>query len=174
MQRYFIGIDIPTKLAARISTIQRQSFDAHTMLEPLKPHITLLHPGLVENIAADELLPAAKAVAAQFFPLNLTLKHIGQFQTKAVFIAVESARLMELYRALFALLPSGILMQRQPIRPFLPHITIAQSKRSHQLSPAVYHLAVQQLVQYLPIQLTAEHLTYYEQSRPRSYVTEAI
>lgn len=173
-QRYFIGIDIPAKLAAAISTIQRQSFDSRTMLEPLKPHITLLHPGLVEEMPADELLPAVKSVAEQFFPLQLSLKHIGQFQTRAVFVAVESARLMELYRALFSLLPSNTVIQRHPIRPFLPHITIAQSKRSHQLSPAVYHLAVQQLQQSLPQQLICDHLTYFGQSRPRNYVAEAI
>lgn len=124
--RYFIGIELPPDLSKTISVIQEDLYDPQSLSKPLVPHITLLHPKMLETLSPMYFVPKAKEIAAQILPINIKLTDIDVFHRRTLYISVESAALTLLYNKLIALLPDTIMAQYLG-QVFSPHVTLAQS-----------------------------------------------
>lgn len=173
-KRYFIGIQLPGALTHAISTLQKNAYNEQSMLTPLIPHITLLHPNALTSLAPMYFIPLVSKVAAQHLPFDVTLTHLGAFGSSVLYIAVESHGLMRLHKALVALLPEKVRTQYYVSRSFTPHVTLAQAKFRIKLSQPESDSFNTALEQKLPYTFPVNHLSEFVWQDARKYKIATI
>lgn len=170
---YFIGIALPEALDRQISQIQWQLRDHDkSLLKPLLPHVTLLHPPSLAGIMPDDLIPRVQQVAEKYLPLTLALEEIDSFNKYICFVRVQSQGLHSLQSQLVKLLPP----EAQAIhykRPYVPHITIAQAYEPHKLDVDTLKQELPAQIQ-LPQQFTVDTVSYFQRILPRQYRAEPV
>lgn len=169
---YFIGIEVPGDLCYEIEKLQGEFHRERGTLQPLVPHITLLHPNCLKGIMPHELIPKVKEVAERYLPLNVELSSVQFFGSHVAFIEVNSLRLHSLHRQLANLLPEDI-RQSQFRYPFRPHITIAQIHRPRELSTDHIKQTTEKALR-LPVRVEIDSLSHFQWIRPRDYKTKLI
>ncbi|HET6622325.1 MAG TPA: hypothetical protein VFG56_00120, partial [Candidatus Saccharimonadales bacterium] len=71
---YFIGITLPTDLDRQVAKLKNRLYQADTeLLQPVLPHVTLLHPPSLSGILPSELIPKVRQVAERYLPLTVAL-----------------------------------------------------------------------------------------------------
>jgi 2'-5' RNA ligase len=170
---YFIGIALPEVLDREISKLQWELRDNDkSLLKPLLPHVTLLHPPSLRGIMPKDLIPKVQEVAARYLPLTLALEEVSSFNKYICFVRVQSRALYSLQSQLVRLLPP----EAQAIhykRPYVPHITIAQAYEPHQLDIDQLKHDLEQRIK-LPQQITVDSVAYFKRILPREYRAEQI
>ncbi len=165
--RYFIGLALPEDMNSQLFTLMRRLHqDVSESLKPLVQHITLLHPSSLD-MRPDDIIPRINDIAADFLPFTLTLTGIDHFQSRVLYLAVDSPELELLQPRLVELLrpdKQEVYIQRG----FTPHITLLQSKRGIQLDIPRLINEVSQHVSF-PIQLTISDVACFVQTAPREY-----
>lgn len=160
---------MPYGLEQQLVLLQQSVLDEATMLRPLIPHITLLPPHLLADVPPAALLPVIKQAAAPYLPVTMHISRIGQFKQHTIFAGIESRGLHLLHDMLFRLLPPAARARRDARRPFLPHLTLLQTKRGHSVPPEVTQHIVNQLEPFLPLQFTVHDVLCFEHQGPRRY-----
>lgn len=170
---YFIGIALPSELDKVISDTQWELYGQDkSLLKPLLPHVTLLHPPSLHGIMPDELLPCIHEVAEKYLPLTLACQEIGFFGKSVAYIRVQSQSLYSLQAQLVKLLPSEAQALHYK-RPYMPHITLAQAYEPHELDvDAVGQVLSGKLT--LPQQFTVDSVSYFQRILPRQYRARTI
>lgn len=172
--RYFIGILLPDELRHAIGKVQHELFAPHKVMEPLKPHITLLHPNLLETLSPIFFLPKVREVAEHHLPLTIKLTRIALFDKRVLHIAVDCPELDNLHHDLTDLLPESVRASYMQQRPFTPHVTLAQAKPKQKLTDELITEFQTRLESLLAQSFTATHLTEFRWLRPRTYRTTEI
>jgi 2'-5' RNA ligase len=169
MDRYFIGIAPPPALTRKIASVQQRFHKPALLLQPLQPHITLLHPNSLYNLPHEEFLPKVKALSQKVLPLEIKLQDIGVYGQRVLHMTVESTDLKLLQEFLIKLLPAETAKEFYEGRPYTPHITIAQTLRGKRLPDARNKLYRKKLDPLLPMTFIVNNLTYYEWLAPRHF-----
>lgn len=169
---YFIGIALPPDLNDRITQLQKQLYTDRSMLRPLIPHVTLLHPPSLHGIRPHELVPKIREAAKLYLPLNIELTKVDHFNQKTVFIDVESHNLRALQQRLLKLLPEEV-QKAHYARPYRPHITLIQIHLPKQLNVDDIDLKLTKSLS-LPMQCEIKEVSCFRWIRPRDYSVEAI
>jgi 2'-5' RNA ligase len=167
--RYYLGLQLPSDICTLIADTQSNLFDPVESIEPLEPHITLLPPPAVEDIAPSELAIHARAAAQALLPLQLTLSKVITFRGHAVAIEVEGQPIYELQQRLVSLLPYESDISYAPEATFHPHVTLVQALRGRTLPVKLIQEYTDWITPELPITFTVEHLTIFEWTGPRRY-----
>lgn len=170
---YFIGIALPVPIAEAITTIQSEVNPETTLIAPLQPHITVMHPDALSAVSPLYFEPITKEVAADFLPLQIELKDFGIFNNSTLYIAAESVALCALQTALVARLPKHVQAEYFIGKTYKPHITLAQV-RGKTLEPEVIEAYKQKLAYLLPTTFEVQALTKYSRLAPRQYKTKTI
>jgi 2'-5' RNA ligase len=168
-KRYFIGIQLPAKLADTIGVLQQRLYDERTTLAPLVPHITLLHTNVLTTLAPMHLMPRVRETSASYLPFTVRMTHIDHFGSHVLFIAVESTELVQLHNDLVAILPEKIRRQYYVGRSFTPHVTLMQAKPRLQIPRVITEEFIESLQGLLPHSFSVEHLYKFEWQSPRKY-----
>lgn len=166
--RYYIGLQLPKELRARIAQIQQSLFDP-VLARPLEPHITLLPPPAVERLEPEELGRQAKITAEPFWPLKLTLDTIETYQGHTLAIGVKSEAMYTLQKQLVALLPPGAETMDYPNTDFTPHVTLARVRRGQAMPADLQQHFSEQLASLLPTTFEVTRLTLFRWERPQTY-----
>ena len=170
---YFIGIALPEALDRLVSNIQWELRDNDkSLLKPLLPHVTLLHPPSLRGIMPSDLLPKVHEIAKRYLPLTLALEEIDSFNSYTCYVRVQSQSLYSLQAQLVKLLPP----EAQAIhykRPYLPHITLAQAYEPHKLDIDKLKADLSQKIE-LPQQVTVDSVSHFKRILPREYRAESI
>lgn len=170
---YFIGIALPDELDRQISEIQWKLRDHDkSLLKPLLPHVTLLHPPSLKGIMPDELIPKVHDVAKRYLPLTLALEEIGSFNQYICYIKVQSQGLYSLQSQLVNLLPPDAQALHYK-RPYVPHITLAQAYEPHKLDVETLKVELRSKIR-LPQQFTVDSVSYFKRIVPREYRASQI
>ena len=170
---YFIGIALPTELDQTISDIKWELYGHDkSLLKPLLPHVTLLHPPSLTGIMPEELLPRIHEVAERYLPLTLACQDIVFFGKSVCFITVQSQSLYSLQSQLVKLLPPEAQALHYK-RPYTPHITLAQAYEPHALDAETMRRIITTQLE-LPQQFTVDSVSYFKRILPREYRAEHI
>jgi 2'-5' RNA ligase len=173
-QHYFIGITLPKDLSKAIADIQRDLYQPQRVLLPLTPHITLLEPNLLSMLPTAEFIPEVKKLAEQFLPFKISLTRTSSFGKNVFYISAVSEELLEMQQNLEELLEKATYGRMHADRPFNPHVTLAQAKRSQILSiPFIEHYK-SYVDPLLPKSFTVDELAYFQWVHPRSYALYEI
>lgn len=172
--RYFIAITLPDDLSKKISLVQHSLFQPGKVMQPLKPHITLLHPGMLETISPMHIVPMIKEVSSELLPIHINLEATDMFDKRALYIAAVSAELDNLYDQLVQLLPDNVRAQHTVGKNFTSHATLLQAKPKQNLDPKLVQTFKQRIDPLLPQSFTAHNLTLFKRLRPRTYKTTKI
>lgn len=173
-KRWFIGALLPPNISKAITTVQHQLIDESTMLPPLVPHITLMHPNPLMELSPLYFAPLAKNVALELLPCEIKLGNIGTFNNNVLYISVESPELTQMHNQLVDLLPSKIQAQYFVGRNFVPHVTLAQTKNLNTFKPERTEQFKQAIEPLLPTSFTLHKLTRCEWQSPRSYTAKDL
>lgn len=175
IHRYYIGLGLPDKLSNQIATIQADLFDPAVAIQPLVPHITLLPPPAVQDVAPDDLAPRAKQAAQALLPINFSLNEVVFISSRTLAIRVESSELQTLQYKLASLLPADTAAAGVVRRAYNPHVTLNQARRGEKELPHELLLQYRQALKpLLPASCQANHLTLYRWMRPRIYSAEVL
>ncbi|HET7629954.1 MAG TPA: 2'-5' RNA ligase family protein [Candidatus Saccharimonadales bacterium] len=170
---YFIGIALPSELDRRIAKLKNQLYEADSdLLEPVMPHVTLLHPPSLAGIMPSQLIPEVRRVARRYLPLTIALNDLGSFGDSVAFVEAESLKLRSLQSQLVKLLPTEAQASHYR-RPYRPHITIAQKYEPKALDQVMIAAAINRELQ-LPVSFTVENISYFKRILPRRYRPEVI
>jgi 2'-5' RNA ligase len=167
--RYFIGILLPDEMRNEVGKIQHELLQPGKIMEPLKPHITLLHPNMVMNISPMYLVPKIKELTNQILPISINLTHTGMFDMRVLHIVVDSPEITDLYSKLTSLLPEETLASYSVGRSFAPHVTVAQTKPKQTLSDEQIYQYQKRIDPLLPYVFQVNKLTIFKWIRPRVY-----
>ena len=171
---YFLGIAPPLELSNKIGEIQKRLHkENETLLQPLIPHITLLHPGCAMLIGKQKLLAHAQSIVSTMKPIIIRLDTIDMFGSRVLHIAAASNDLKPLH-TLCAPLPTKQYdsYYNSAIGQFRPHITIAQTA-SGETPPDSFTRKVTVRVQViLPAHFVADHPTLFVRHGYRNYIPE--
>lgn len=167
--RYFIGISLPPEFSHPIAQLQREFFIRGRVMEPLVPHITLLHPNILGTLAPSFFTPKVKQVADRVLPINIELKAANMFDQRVLHITVESSGLHNLQSSLSSLLPGKVRAQYDRERKFTPHITLLQAKPKQNLPPELIREIKNKIELFLPQNFMATRLTQFTWILPRTY-----
>lgn len=173
-KRYFIGLSLPPELTAKISEVQETLYNPQIMLQPLIPHITLLHPNVLMTLSPLYFLPKVREATSSLLPINVKLTGIGSFGNRVLHVKVESEGLAVIHTKLVSLLPEKIRAQYYVGRDFVPHVTVAQGKMRHTIdadTKARFGIALKKL---LPCTFTSSYITYFSQDARRSYRAQKL
>ena len=174
-KRWFIGVTLPDELSDAISSVQHQlRRNDNTLLEPLVPHITLLHPNPLMELSPLYFAPIAKQATDTLLPCDITLTAASTFRSDVLYISVESPQLDQIYNALVEALPHAVQSAYFVGKEFVPHITIAQAKSGHTLRENAFQIAEQQLRGLLPTTFITNELTRFESNASRSYSAKKL
>jgi len=170
---YFIGIALPVALDKQVSDIMWNLYEHDkSLLKPLLPHVTLLHPPSLKGIMPEELLPQIQEIAQKYLPLTIACQEIGFFEKNVCFIRVQSQSLYSLQAQLVKLLP----LEAQELhykRPYMPHITLAQAYEPHELDTDALLREIPVKLN-LPQQFTVDTVSYFKRILPRQYRAKII
>lgn len=170
---YFIGIALPEALDRQISEIQWELHDRDkSLLKPLLPHVTLLHPPSLHGIMPDDLIPRVQEVAERYLPLTLSLEEVSSFNHYICFLRVQSQGLYSLQSQLVKLLPPSAQAAHYK-RRYIPHITLAQAYEPHKLDVDTLKKELRAKIQ-LPRQCTVDSVSYFKRILPREYRAKSI
>jgi 2'-5' RNA ligase len=169
MERYFIGISPPAEVSESLRKLQRKHHKAKLMLEPLEPHITLLHPNALSHLEAEKFLPMVRRVSRQFLPFDVTLHEVSMYGKRVLFCSIDSPQLVGLQASLIKLLPERVIRQFYEGRPYQPHLTIAQSIRGKRLPEQLTYPLEKDVMKLLPHTFSVTHLHRFEWEEPRIY-----
>lgn len=172
--RYFIGIALPNDLSHQIETIQKEILKDQAVMQPLVPHITLLHPNILMSLSPMYFVPQVKTLADKKLPISVELTKTGKFDERVLYITVKSHDLMDLHQEMISLLPPDIRARYQVGRSFIPHITIAQAKPLQALGTDLVEQLQQRLIPLLPCSFETTHLTQFNSTGPRTYNPKVI
>ncbi len=172
--RYFIGISLPEDITGRIQDIQTSLYEEETMLEPLVPHITLVHPNALQTLAPMYFIPKAKDAATPLLPIEITLTDIQVFHNSVAHISVSSEGLNKLHSSLLALLPKSVIAQYYTDRNYKPHVTLLQAKQRQKITPALLANLNDRLQSLLPINFTVTQISCYKWISSREYKIEKL
>lgn len=165
---YFIGIALPEALDQQISKIQWELRDHDkSILKPLLPHVTLLHPPSLRGIMPDDLIPKVQEIAEKYLPLTLALEEVDSFNKYICYIRVQSQGLYSLQSQLVKLLPPEAQAVHYK-QPYLPHITLAQAYEPHKLDIDKLKEELPKKID-LPQQFTVDTVSYFKRILPREY-----
>lgn len=167
--RYFIGILLPDDLRHMIAGVQHELFQPGNVMQPLKPHITLLHPDELSTLHPLHFVPKIKEVADQLLPVKIKLDKVSMFDKRVLYLNVLAPDLTKLHQYLATLLPEDVLAQYHVSRPFHPHVTLAQAKPNQDLSPELVTEFCSRIEPLLPQTFSAQNLTEFRWLRPRVY-----
>ncbi len=167
--RYYLGLQLPPGIRKLISEIQHDLFDPIESVEPLEPHITLLPPPAVEDIAPSDLAIHAKAIAHNLLPIEITLSKVITFKGHAVAIEANSDKIHDLQESLVNILPFESEVTYFPDPKFHPHVTLVQAIRGQVLPAKLIQEYRERITSELPITFTVERLTLFEWTGPRQY-----
>lgn len=172
--RYFIGITLSRALSRTIAQAQDKLITRNTKLvmEPLVPHITLLHPDLLMTLPPSHFIPKIKQVADTQLPLTISLEKPAMFDQRVLHISVHSPALIELQKNLVTLLPDQIRAQYEVGRQYTPHVTLLQAKPMQKLPLELIDEFKTRFEPLFPQSFTAYHLAQFHWLRPRSYMVE--
>jgi 2'-5' RNA ligase len=171
----FIGIALPGELERKLLALQKRLYEPGTMLKPLHPHITLLHPVSLLYIDQEKLLPKVQAIAKKLLPLRVTLSEFDHFENQTFHITINHHEhdLHHLQHELVSLLPNRVRVQHYS-QPFRPHITICQSRTGELHHHSLYEQAKEQLNLSHPLEVTVNDVNLFEHTGPREYSVEKI
>lgn len=172
--RYFIGISLPDNLTAEIQGIQTQMMLGRDNMDPLVPHITLLHPNILTTLSPMYFVPQVKVACKKFLPLNIELTKTALFDTRVLYISVKCPALIELHAALVDLLPNDIQARYQIGREYKPHVTLAQARPLQTLNPKIIDLFNKQIGSIIPTSFDVSNVTLFKSIGPRKYKIESI
>lgn len=172
--RYFIAIELPEAFSQQLSERQKLLNLSSQILEPLAPHITLLHPSILETLAPSHFVPKIKHVTDQFLPFEVRLVQTAMFDHHVLHIAVDSPELLAMRERLLAVLPDKVRAEYLIGRRFTPHVTLLQAKPGQKLDEALIGRAKSVFAPMLPFSFTAAHVTKFTWERPRSYRLETV
>jgi RNA 2',3'-cyclic 3'-phosphodiesterase len=120
--RFFVAIDLPDDLKARLSTLRAAALPAR-WVAPEKLHLTLRFVGEIAETGAQEVDTALRGVDAPRFPL--TLAGVGHFRRQTLWAGVQSCPPL---LSLQAQIEHGL--QRAGLEGetgrFIPHIKLAR------------------------------------------------
>ncbi|MFO0882213.1 MAG: 2'-5' RNA ligase family protein [Candidatus Saccharimonadales bacterium] len=174
-KRWFIGVTLPDELSDAISGVQQQlKQNDVTLLEPIVPHITLLHPNPLMELSPLYFAPIAKQATDTLLPCDIQLTATSTFRSDVLYISVESPQLHKIYNALVEALPHAVQSSYFVGKEFVPHITIAQAKSGCTLNQNSVQIAEQQLRGLLPASFIASELTRFESNASRSYSVKKL
>lgn len=172
--RYFIAITLPEPFSWQVSELQKQLYLTSQTMEPLVPHITLLHPSILETLAPSHFVPKIKQVADQFLPFEIRLAQTALFDKHVFHITIDSPELVAMHEKLLDLLPDKIRAEYLIGREFTPHITLIQAKPRQKLDEVLISRAESLFKSLLPYTFTAARVTRFTWERPRSYRLETV
>lgn len=172
---HFVGIALPGEIERRLLDLQKRLYDPATMLKPIHPHVTLLHPMSMLYADHQELLPQIRSRAQKFLPLSLTLHGFDHFDNRSFHIAVGRLGhdLHKLQSELVRLLPRSVQTQHYS-RPFKPHVTICHSRTGELRHHSLHQAANQHLDVSLPLTVTVHKLSLFQHIGPREYVEKPL
>lgn len=172
--RYFIGIALPVELSRVIMGLQQEMPASSKLMQPLVPHITLLHPDLLADIPPAQFLPRIKKATETFLPLSIRLTHTGRFGKRVLYIAIECPQIMRLQKQLLQLLPEENQDVQGGKRNFTPHITLVQARRKQPLPEQQTRALDEQIELLLPFHFEAEQLAVFTWIKPRTYRVDLL
>jgi 2'-5' RNA ligase len=172
--RYFIGLTLPENITRLLEITRHKVFMPQTMLSPLQPHITLLHPNALMQSPPEDLLPKIRAAVQPFLPVTLTLTSLKWFDRRVIYLAVDCPDLAVLQSALVAQLPSEPQAKFYASRTFTPHVTLSQAKPYQKLPEDLLDIYSKDLQNYLPYTSTISALTVFRWQSPRRYKISPI
>lgn len=172
--RYFIGLTLPDGLTRQIDEIRSRLLAGHKIMEPLVPHITLLHPNVLMSVPRQHVIPRMQQLASEHLPFKVELTHTGLFDQRVLYIAVSCPELTALRKALIGLLPENVQASYEIGRQFTPHVTIAQAKPMQKLPETLIEDLAAALNPLLPVVYKAEKLYSFVWVRPRLYKVAAL
>lgn len=173
-QRYFIGITLPDNLTEALQEIQKELYDLPGLMQPLVPHITLLHPNILMTMAPMYFVPKVKELSSELLPIEIELTKAALFDMRVLHIAVKSPGLIKLQSRLVELLPDDIRARYEIGREFTPHITVAQAKPLQVLPEALIENLKTQINPLLPKKFNAKTLSQFTWLKPRSFKISPI
>ena len=176
--RYFIAITLPSRISKFISNVQdellAEYMTNHNVMQPLVPHITLLHPNVLETLPPDHFLPKVKHSTDSIFPIQINFESIDSFEQRVMHIDVNSPHLYELQTKLVGLLPARVRAQYLVGRPYKAHITLAQVKPKQNLPAELIKNLTSKIEPILPCSFEATELVCFKWIRPRTYEVRKI
>lgn len=172
--RYFIGIALPEALAADIAETQQRLLSGQDVMEPLAPHITLLHPNILMTLAPLYFIPQVRQVADDLLPITIELTKTAMFDDRVLHITVKSPELLKLQKKLVELLPDDVRARYEVGRTYTPHVTLAQAKPLKRLDPVLTEAIKKQVDPLVPEIFQADQLTQFTWIRPRKYKIQAV
>lgn len=172
--RYFIGITLPDALSRQIAAIQKDLIKDTPVMQPLVPHITLLHPNILMTLSPLYLLPLVSKAAAGLLPISIELTGTAMFDRRVLYAAVKSPALPKLQKKLVELLPDDVRARYMVGREFTPHVTLLQAKPLQSLDPQLMADFKARMEPMLPVSFDVTALTSFVQQRARSYRVETI
>jgi 2'-5' RNA ligase len=167
--RYFIGIALPPEFSHPIARLQRDFFISGRVMEPLVPHITLLHPNILRALAPSSFVPKVKQAAARILPISIELKSTNMFDKRVLYITAEGPGLHKLHSELSNLLPDKVRTQYERERRFVPHVTLMQTKPKQTLPTELINDFKKEIEPLLPQTFTVTSLSQFTRVRPRTY-----
>lgn len=172
--RYFIGITLPDGLSKKIESLQQEFLQPGKVMFPLKPHITLLHPNLLETAAPSHFIPKIKNIAKKDLPIKIDLTGTNMFDERVLYLDVSSKNLIKLQNDLASILPDRIRGQYLIGRSYKPHVTIVQAKPKQNLPPELIAGLKAKINPMLPVSFTTTQITQFTWLRPRTYKINEI
>lgn len=170
---YFIGIALPPELDKQIADIKWELYGKDkSLLKPIVPHVTLLHPPSLRGIMPDELIPKVREVAKRYLPLTISLEEVVFFGKSVCVIRCQSQSLISLQAQLVKLLPPEAQAMHYK-REYTPHITLAQAYEPHELNTNAMKKLVESKIN-LPQQFTVDSISHFKRILPRVYKTDSI
>jgi 2'-5' RNA ligase len=172
--RYFIGITLPDSLSEKITLAQHELFSTHKVMEPLTPHITLLHPNILMTLSPLYFLPKVKEIADAELPIAIELSKTAIFDDRVLHIAVKSPGLLALQKKLVGLLPDDIRARYEVGRDYTPHVTLAQAKPLQGLDPLLVEQLQARVDSLLPKTFETANISKFTWIRPRKYKIQHV
>jgi 2'-5' RNA ligase len=171
----FVGIALPGEIEQRLLDLQKRLYEPGTMLEPIQPHITLLHPMSMLYVDTKKILPKMRKVAKMFLPLNVTLYGFDHLDNHTFHVSVNHLEhdLYKLQHELVSLMPREV-QARYYSHPFQPHITICHSRTGELHHHSLYKTSKKYLDLSKPITVSINKLSLFKHIGPRKYVEKEV
>jgi 2'-5' RNA ligase len=170
---YFIGISLPSDLDRSITELKSRLYGEQPhMLQPVLPHVTLLHPPSLQGILPSQLIPRIHKIAERYLPMTITLSRIGFFGSRVCYLEAESFSLYSLQASLMRLLPPEAQANHYK-HDFLPHVTLAQTYDPATLNRTAIIKEINNSLD-MPITFTVDSVTHFTRIKPRVYTPEVI
>jgi 2'-5' RNA ligase len=172
--RYFIGIALPEAISETLSQFQKSHYMLRSMMKPLIPHITLLHPDVLMTISPIFMLPVTKDIGRDFLPMNITLGKINTFNDRVLHIEIESTEVTSIQQQLVDALPGKLKSQYYVGRNFTPHITILQAKHKLKIPEQTVNACIDSLQPIIQESFQVNELSQFIWNNPREYSVKSI